>query len=63
MCAGRIIAPPTRKFSCFSKDCPYINKSVSIEAYIRHILNEHHFDLRDEKHPIKVLNNYLPRLE
>ena len=37
--------------------------ALSIEAYIRHILNVHHFDLRDEKHPIKVLNNYLPRVE
>ena len=58
-------AAPTGKqaiilFSCF--DCNYVNKMVTLDAYVLHLKNRHKVNICDRKLSVAKRNQYLPRV-
>ena len=59
-------AAPTGKaavfpFSCYNLKCLYVNKTVTIQAYIKHLKDKHSIDVRDN-YSVTIRNKYLPRI-
>ena len=59
--------PPTRKqtlvsFNCFSPDCNYTGKTVTLDAYVKDLKARHDFNIDDKKHSVETRNIYLPRV-
>ena len=59
-------AAPTGKaavfpFSCYNLKCLYVNKTVTLKAYIKHLKDKHSIDVRDNL-SVTIRNKYLPRI-
>ena len=59
-------AAPTGKaavfpFSCYNFKCLYVNKTVTIQAYIKHLKDKHSIDVRDN-YSVTIRNKYLPMI-